>query len=154
MKKMPFSATCMDLEVIILSEVSQKKTNIWYHLHVESIIWYKWTYLWIRNKQKQIHRHGEQTCPCQGVGVGGVMDWDFGNSRCKVLYIWWVNKKGPLLKVGYEIYCTQLSQAIIMKLLFIFPNSQMKMVPHYIFTCTVDPWTTLVWTVWVHLYVD
>ena len=27
----------MDLEIIILSEVSQRKTNnIWYHLHVES----------------------------------------------------------------------------------------------------------------------
>ena len=34
---MPFAATCMDLEIIILSEVSQKKTNITcYHLYVES----------------------------------------------------------------------------------------------------------------------
>ena len=35
---MPFAATWMDLEIIILSEVSQKeKTNtIWYHLYVES----------------------------------------------------------------------------------------------------------------------
>ena len=29
-----FTATWTDLEIIILSEVSQKKTNIiWYHLH-------------------------------------------------------------------------------------------------------------------------
>ena len=35
---MPFAATGMDLEVIILSEVSQTKTNIiWHHLYVESI---------------------------------------------------------------------------------------------------------------------
>ena len=34
---MPFAATWMDLEIIILSEVSQGETNtIWYHLHVES----------------------------------------------------------------------------------------------------------------------
>ena len=34
---MPFAPTWMDLEIIILSEVSQTKTNIiWYHLYVES----------------------------------------------------------------------------------------------------------------------
>ena len=34
---MPFAATWMDLEIIILSEVSQTKTNIiCYHLYMES----------------------------------------------------------------------------------------------------------------------
>ena len=34
---MPFAATWMDLEIIIRSEVSQRKTNIiCYHLYVES----------------------------------------------------------------------------------------------------------------------
>ena len=34
-----FAAIWMDLEIIILSEVSQTKTNIiWYHLYVESKI--------------------------------------------------------------------------------------------------------------------
>ena len=34
---MPFAATRMDLEIIILSDVSQTKTNIiWYFLYVES----------------------------------------------------------------------------------------------------------------------
>ena len=34
---MPFAATWMDLEIVILSEVSQRKANIiWYHLYVES----------------------------------------------------------------------------------------------------------------------
>ena len=37
---MPFVATWMDLEIIILSEASQRKTNtMWYHLYVESKIW-------------------------------------------------------------------------------------------------------------------
>jgi len=44
-------ATLMDLEIIILNEVSQKKTNsIWYHICVESKIWHKLTYLWNRNR--------------------------------------------------------------------------------------------------------
>ena len=34
---LPFEVPWMDLEMIILSEVSQRKTNIiWYHLYVES----------------------------------------------------------------------------------------------------------------------
>ena len=36
---MPFAATWMDLEMIILSEVSHAKTNVWYRL------------LWNLNKQ-------------------------------------------------------------------------------------------------------
>ena len=36
-KIMPFAATCVDMEIIILSEISQRKTNIIrYHLYVES----------------------------------------------------------------------------------------------------------------------
>ena len=35
---MPFAATWMDLEIIILSEVSPKKINTIYYLHVESKI--------------------------------------------------------------------------------------------------------------------
>ena len=48
---MPFALTWMDLEMTILSEVSQIKTNIiWYHLYVESKKKkYKWTYLQNRN---------------------------------------------------------------------------------------------------------
>ena len=34
--EMLFAATWMDLEIIILSEVRQRKTNIIYHLHVKS----------------------------------------------------------------------------------------------------------------------
>ena len=34
---LPFTATWIDLEYIILSEIGQTKTNIiWYHLYVES----------------------------------------------------------------------------------------------------------------------
>ena len=41
----------VDLEIIILCEVSQTKTDIiWYHLYVESKMWYKVTYLQNRNR--------------------------------------------------------------------------------------------------------
>ena len=38
-------------------------------------------------KQKQTHRYRELTCGCQGgEGVGGRMEWEFGTSRCKLIY--------------------------------------------------------------------
>ena len=45
----------------------------------------------LSTKQKQTHRHREQTCGCQ-VGVERGMDWEFGVKRCKLLYTGWINK--------------------------------------------------------------
>ena len=51
---MPFATTWMDLEIIILKEVRQRKTNIiWYHLHVESK---KMIQMSLFTKQKQTYR--------------------------------------------------------------------------------------------------
>ena len=48
----------MDLESVILSEVSQRKTNtIWYHLYAESEKWYKWTYLQNRNRLTNLEKN-------------------------------------------------------------------------------------------------
>ena len=49
---MPFAATCMDLEIVTLSEVSQRNRNIVLHpFYIESEKpWYKWTYLQKRNR--------------------------------------------------------------------------------------------------------
>ena len=44
-------------------------------------------------KEKQNQGHREQTSGCQGGGVGGGMAWEFGVSRCKLLYIEWINNK-------------------------------------------------------------
>ena len=54
-------------------------------------------------KQKQIHRHREQTCGCQRGGGGRGMDWEFGISRCKLLYIEWINIKVLLYSTGSYI---------------------------------------------------
>ena len=50
----------------------------------------------IPSKQKQTHRHKEQTCGCQREG-GKVMDQEFGISRYKLVYREWIeNNKVPL----------------------------------------------------------
>ena len=56
---MPFAATWIDLEIIILSEVRRKKTNTtWYHLYVDSKKkkWHKWPYLQNRNRPTDIEK--------------------------------------------------------------------------------------------------
>ena len=46
----PFTATWMDLRVVILSEVRKRKTNIWYHLYVEPKISHETFYLQQRKR--------------------------------------------------------------------------------------------------------
>ena len=62
---MSFVATRMDLEMIILSEVRKRK--------IPYDILYMWnmTQVNLSVKQKQTHRHREQTCGCQGGESGG-----------------------------------------------------------------------------------
>ena len=85
---MPFAATWMGPEVIILREVRQKekdKCHMIYHVYVESKVQHKGTYL--RNS----HGYREQTCSCQG-GTGR-KNWEFGISRCRLLYTGWINNE-------------------------------------------------------------
>ena len=46
-------------------------------------------------KQKQTHRHGEQTCGYQGREGGTGMDWEFGVSRCRLLHLELDRPQGP-----------------------------------------------------------
>ena len=51
---MPFAATKMDPQTIILSEVrKRKKITIWYQLCMESKIWHKWAYLCTTYSEKE-----------------------------------------------------------------------------------------------------
>ena len=58
--------------------------------------------MYLSTKQKQTHRLREQTCGCQ-VGDGGGMDWEYGISRCKLLYTEWLNNKVLLYSTGNYI---------------------------------------------------
>ena len=44
-------------------------------------------------KEKQTHRHVPQTCGCQGGGGWRRDGLEFGASRCKLVYIEWINSK-------------------------------------------------------------
>ena len=39
----------------------------------------------LSTKEKQTHRHREQTCGCQGGEGGSGKDWELGTHRCKLL---------------------------------------------------------------------
>ena len=57
-------------------------------------------------KQKQTHRHREQTCGCQGWGG---KEWEFGISRGKLLYREWINNKVLLYSTGNYIQYTVIN---------------------------------------------
>ena len=86
---MPLSATWMQQEIIILSEVSLKEKELYILLYLESKIWHKWTYLWNRNRNSQ---KTDLWLPRGRVG-GRREGWKFEISRCKLLYTRWINNK-------------------------------------------------------------
>ena len=58
----------------------------------------------LSTKQKQTHRHREQTCGCPGGREWWeVKDWELGISRCKLVYIGWVNNRVLLYSTGNYI---------------------------------------------------
>ena len=54
-------------------------------------------------KQKQNQGHRAQTGGCQGGGGGRGMDWEFGISRCKLVYTEWINNEVLLYSTGNYI---------------------------------------------------
>ena len=55
----------------------------------------------LSTKQKQTHRQREQTYGCQSRGRGSKrMDWEFEISRCKLLYLEWIDNKSLLYSIG------------------------------------------------------
>ena len=76
---MPFAATCLDLE-IILSEVSRREIQVSYNI---TYIWYKWAYLWNRNRLTDTEN--KLVAAKKERGEEG-MDQEFGISWCKLSY--------------------------------------------------------------------
>ena len=79
------------LDLKLEKKIRKRKTNtMWYHLYVESKIWHKWSYLWNRNWITDIEN---RMVVAKEEGIGGGMEWEFGVSRRKLLYIEWINNK-------------------------------------------------------------
>ena len=57
----------------------------------------------LSTKQKQTQRHREQTWLPRGKRDAGGMAWEFGISRCKLVYIEWINNKVLLYSTGNYI---------------------------------------------------
>jgi len=64
---MPLAATWMQLEILILSKMSQRKT---YHMILLRCGIYNTAQVNLCTQQKQTHRHGEETHDCRGSGEG------------------------------------------------------------------------------------
>jgi len=58
-------------------------------------------------EQNQTHRYREQTCSCQRQ-MQGRKDWEFGISKCKILYMGWINKI-TLYSTGINIQCPMIN---------------------------------------------
>ena len=57
----------------------------------------------LSTKEKQTHRHREQTCDCQRGGEGGGIDWEFGVSRDKLQHLEWLSNEVLLYSTGNYI---------------------------------------------------
>ena len=57
----------------------------------------------LSSKQKQTHRHGEQTHGCQRGGRRSGMDWEFGVGKCKLLHLEWISNEVLLYSTGNYI---------------------------------------------------
>ena len=97
--EMPFAATWMDLEIIILS-MSDRERHISYDI----------TFMWNlkENDTNELTETDSQTSKTdlwlpRGRGEWERMDWELGISRCKLLYIGWINNKVLLYDTGYYI---------------------------------------------------
>ena len=98
---MTFAAIWMELETLILSEVSQKEKDKY---HMISLISGFLTYG--TNEpfhRKETHGLGEQTCGCQRGGGGSGMDWEFGVNRCRLLPLEWISNKILMYSTGNYI---------------------------------------------------
>ena len=64
----------------------------------------------ISKKEKQIHRQQNRLVIAKREGSGWVKDWEFGISRCQILYIGWINNKVLLYSTGNYIQYPQINQ--------------------------------------------
>ena len=66
------------------------KSRTWLSDWTELILWHKWAYLQNRNIFTDIEHRLVLAKEARG---GGGMEWEFGISRCELLYVRWINNK-------------------------------------------------------------
>ena len=92
---MSFSETWMELEILKLIEVRKRTTNtILNHLHLESNIWHKLTYIQKRNKLMDMENR-LMVAKREWEGVG----WT-GGVRCKLLHLEHIGNEVLLYSTG------------------------------------------------------
>ena len=104
---MPFAATWMQLEIIILSKVVRER-------QMPYDITYMWNLKQDTNKLNLWNRNGltdieNRLVVAKGEVSGGGMDWEFGVSRCKLLYIEWINNMVLLYSTGNYIQYPEIN---------------------------------------------
>ena len=91
------AATWMQLEIIILSEVSQKETNTTLcRLNVESKIWHKWIYR--QNRKRLTDIEIRLVVNTVAGGWAGGRDYKFEVSRYELFHVGWMDNKGLLIQ--------------------------------------------------------
>ena len=89
----------MDLEIIILSEVSQRKTNTIYHLYVESKKNDTNELIYKTETNSQISKTN-LWLPKGKRGVGGGINQELGTNIHTLLYIKWITNRDLLYSTG------------------------------------------------------
>ena len=88
-KIMPFAATRIQLEILILKEVNQKdKCPISLICGIQNV-----AEINLATKQKQTQRHREKTCGCQGGRGKKQKHGEFAVGRCKLLHLGWISNE-------------------------------------------------------------
>ena len=102
---MPFVATRMDLESVILSEVSQTEDKTCPMASLMCGLWKEIIQMNLFVKQKELHWFRAQTLWLQGGSVGEGMVREFGMAMYTLLYVKWTSNKGLLYSPGHSAQC-------------------------------------------------
>ena len=95
---MPFAATWMQLEIFILSEVSQKEKD------KQHDIICVWNLTYSTNEPICKSETDSQTWRTDlWLPAGKGEDWEFGVNRCKLLYLEWISNEALLYSTGNYI---------------------------------------------------
>ena len=89
---MPFAATWMELQTLILSEVTQKEKD---KFHMISHIWNL-----VYDTNEPFHGLREQTCGCQGGRGRCGMEVVLVVNRCRLLPLEWISNEILLCSTG------------------------------------------------------